>query len=94
MIGGIYPALVQTFQVKPNEQTKEAPYIQSNINATRTAYGISNAKVTNYNPVLTTAAGALKANSQTIASTRVIDPAVVPADLRPAAADQELLRVL
>jgi uncharacterized protein len=78
VVGGIYPAFVQTFQVKPNEQTKEAPYIQNNINATRTAYGISNAKVTNYNPVLTPAAGALKANSQTIASTRVIDPAVVP----------------
>ena len=35
LIGGIYPAIVQRFQVRPNEQADEAPYIQRNIDATR-----------------------------------------------------------
>ena len=40
LIGGLYPAIVQKFQVQPNEQAKEAPYIEKNIEATREAYGI------------------------------------------------------
>ena len=40
LIGGLYPAIVQKFQVQPNEQAKEAPYIEKNIKATREAYGI------------------------------------------------------
>ena len=35
VIGGIYPAIVQQFQVRPSEPVKEAPYIQRNIDATR-----------------------------------------------------------
>ncbi|MGW2557842.1 UPF0182 family membrane protein [Streptomyces sp. NPDC001514] len=48
LIGGLYPAIVQKFQVQPNEQAKEAPYIQKNIDATRMAYGIDKAKAENY----------------------------------------------
>ena len=42
VIGGIYPAIVQQFQVRPNEPGKEAPYISRNIQATRDAYNLSN----------------------------------------------------
>ena len=48
LIGGLYPAIVQKFQVQPNEQAKEAPYIKKNIDATRAAYGIDGAEVTDY----------------------------------------------
>ncbi|MGW1885086.1 UPF0182 family membrane protein [Streptomyces sp. NPDC001970] len=48
LIGGLYPAIVQKFQVQPNEQAKEAAYIQKNIDATRKAYGIDTAKAENY----------------------------------------------
>ncbi|MEU2429474.1 UPF0182 family protein [Streptomyces sp. NPDC007861] len=48
LIGGLYPAIVQKFQVQPNEQAKEAPYIQKNIDATRKAYGIDKTKAENY----------------------------------------------
>ncbi|MFE3324815.1 UPF0182 family protein [Streptomyces sp. NPDC059176] len=48
LIGGLYPAIVQKFQVQPNEQAKEAPYIQKNIEATRKAYGIDAAKAEDY----------------------------------------------
>ena len=37
----IWPAIVQNFQVKPTEADKEEDYIQRNIDATRTAYGIA-----------------------------------------------------
>ena len=48
LIGGLYPAIVQKFQVQPNEQAKEAPYIKQNIKATRDAYDIQDSGVTPY----------------------------------------------
>ncbi len=41
IIGGlIYPALVQSLVVKPNQEEREAPYIARNVEATRAAMGI------------------------------------------------------
>ncbi len=41
IIGGlIYPALVQSLIVKPNQEEREAPYIARNVEATRAAMGI------------------------------------------------------
>ena len=48
LIGGLYPAIVQKFQVQPNEQAKEAPYIKKNIEATRDAYDIDDSDVRDY----------------------------------------------
>jgi uncharacterized membrane protein (UPF0182 family) len=39
--GTVYPALVQRFVVQPNVSTREIPYIQRNIEATKAAMGIS-----------------------------------------------------
>ena len=44
LLGMIWPAMVQSFQVKPSEADKENPYIQENIEATREAYGLSDIK--------------------------------------------------
>ena len=41
IVGGIYPALVQQLEVKPNAAQKEAKYISRNIQATRQAYDIN-----------------------------------------------------
>jgi uncharacterized membrane protein (UPF0182 family) len=38
--GGAYAAAIQRFIVAPNEQEREAPYIQHNIAATRRAFGL------------------------------------------------------
>ena len=38
--GSIYPSSVQRYQVEPNELQKELPYIQRNIDATRSAFGL------------------------------------------------------
>ncbi|WP_345649964.1 UPF0182 family protein [Streptomyces tremellae] len=78
LIGGLYPAIVQKFTVQPNEQAKEAPYIKKNIDATRAAYGIGSAKVTDYTG---TGGGSAKADQRkaadAAASYRLIDPNVV-----------------
>ncbi len=38
----IYPNLLQQYVVRPNELTKERPYIKNNIEFTRKAYGLNN----------------------------------------------------
>jgi len=40
IVGGIFPALVQRFQVQPNELARETPYIEYNIQFTREAFGL------------------------------------------------------
>jgi len=77
LIGGIYPAIVQRFEVKPSEQSKETPYIKRNIDATRAAYGIDKVKVQTYSATTEASANQLRADSDTTASIRLIDPAIV-----------------
>jgi len=76
-IGGIYPAIVQRFQVAPNAQEFEAPYIQRNINATRYAYGLDKAVVTTYEAETTADAEALRADADTTTQIRLLDPHIV-----------------
>jgi uncharacterized membrane protein (UPF0182 family) len=40
LLGQIYPGIVQSFEVKPSEFTKEQPYIKYNIALTRLAYAL------------------------------------------------------
>ena len=57
LIAGIYPSLIQQFQVKPSESSKEAPFIQRNIDATRSAYGLDSVEVKDYQATVATSAG-------------------------------------
>jgi uncharacterized membrane protein (UPF0182 family) len=41
IVGGLYPMLIQRFQVEPNELARETPYIEYNIQATREAFGLN-----------------------------------------------------
>jgi len=40
LVGGIFPAVVQRFQVQPNELARETPYIEYNIQFTREAFAL------------------------------------------------------
>ena len=40
--GTVYPAVIQRFVVQPNVSTREIPFIQRNIEATKAAMGIDN----------------------------------------------------
>jgi uncharacterized membrane protein (UPF0182 family) len=82
LIAGIYPAAVQQFQVKPSESSKEAPYIQRNIDATRTAYGLDGVVMQDYNATVTTTSGQLASDAATISNIRLMDPNVISSTFR------------
>lgn len=76
-IGGIYPSVVQRFQVAPNAQDFEEEYIQRNIDATQAAYGIDDVRTEQYNANTEAEAGALREDADTTASIRLLDPEIV-----------------
>jgi uncharacterized protein len=82
LIAGIYPGAIQQFQVKPSESSKEAPYIQRNIDATRAAYDLNGVEMKDYNATLSTSAGQLAKDAATIANIRLMDPNVLSATFR------------
>lgn len=79
VIGSIYPAIIQRFQVEPSARTLEAEYIQRNIDATREAYGVDDdhVQVRPYAAVTDAEAGALREDAETTANIRILDPAIV-----------------
>ncbi len=77
VVGGIYPALVQRFQVTPNEQEYEADYIQRHIDATLYAYGLDDIEVTPYRARTEADAAALRADADTTAQIRLLDPNII-----------------
>ncbi|SCK12618.1 hypothetical protein H181DRAFT_00759 [Streptomyces sp. WMMB 714] len=77
LIGGLYPAIVQKFQVQPNEQAKETPYIEKNIKATRDAYDINDSQVDDYSGTSKKGKEELRQAADDTASTRLLDPNVV-----------------
>ncbi|MGY0069655.1 UPF0182 family membrane protein [Streptomyces sp. QTS137] len=78
LIGGLYPAIVQKFQVQPNEQAKEAPYVEKNLKATRDAYGIDDAQVDDYPGTSQTEDKTeLRDQVSDTASIRIMDPNIV-----------------
>jgi len=72
--GTIYPAAVQALKVNPAQNTLEHPYIQRNIDATRTAYGLNKVVSTNYPASNNLSATEVSANSDTLANIRLWDP--------------------
>ena len=82
LIAGIYPGAIQQFQVKPSESSKEAPFIQRNIDATRAAYGLTDVTVKDYQATLSASAGQLNKDAGTISNIRLMDPNVISATFR------------
>ena len=82
LLGMIWPAVVQQFQVKPSEADREAPFIQQNIEATRAAYQLGDVEtVPDYSP-----SGTLPASTagETIQNQLSSVPLVDPQIIRPA----------
>ncbi|MFJ6212906.1 UPF0182 family protein [Streptomyces sp. NPDC092296] len=77
LIGGLYPTIVQQFQVKPNEAAKERPYIKKNIDATRAAYDIDDATVEQYTASGSADKSVLAKDTGTLNNIRVLDPNIV-----------------
>jgi uncharacterized membrane protein (UPF0182 family) len=79
LIGGVYPAIIQQFVVKPNELAKETPFIQREIQTTREAYGItaSTVKVSPYSAISTESDTSMASQVAGLAGMRLLDPDVV-----------------
>lgn len=77
LIGGVYPWIVQKFQVDPSARSVESPYIERNISATRDAYGVANVTETPYQAKTNAEPGQLRNDAETTANIRILDPALV-----------------
>lgn len=82
ILGGIYPWIVQTFQVVPNERTLESEYINRNLEATRYAYGLDQVETTEYNAVTSASSADLRKDADTTANIRILDPMLVSSSFR------------
>jgi uncharacterized protein len=77
VVSGLYPWIVQTFQVVPNERTLESQFLQRNIDATRLAFDLDDVEVVEYDAKVVAEPGALRNDAATTASIRILDPALV-----------------
>jgi uncharacterized membrane protein (UPF0182 family) len=77
LLGMIWPGIVQQFQVDPTEADKEAPYIEANIDATRTAYDVEDAEVEQYTSEVDLAAAELSSLAAQTSSVPLVDPKLV-----------------
>ena len=74
LLGFVYPLVVQSVQVRPNELRYERPYIQRNIDATRKAYGINEVKTEPFQAAGTAQLPELTAAGGTLDHVRLLDP--------------------
>ena len=77
LLGGVWPGLMQRFQVKPDEPDKEATYIGKNIQATRAAFGLEDTGVSSYDANTTLSPTQLNADAASKPGIRLLDPQLV-----------------
>ena len=77
LIGGIWPAVMQSFQVKPSEPDKEGPYIARNIAATREAFDVADVQVEPYSAKTALTPAELTQSAESRVSTRLLDPTLI-----------------
>lgn len=73
LIYSIFPSLIQSFIVKPNELNKEKPYINHEIQLTRYGYGLDTIKEVDYPGNTPITPDALKADMGTLNNIRLND---------------------
>jgi uncharacterized membrane protein (UPF0182 family) len=74
LIGGLYPSIIQRFQVGPSEADKESPYINRNVEATREAYSLTGVERRRYAGVGTGNLSGLRGDKLTLPNIRLLDP--------------------
>ncbi|MBA2772880.1 MAG: UPF0182 family protein [Nocardioidaceae bacterium] len=77
LIGGIWPAIVQRFQVKPSEPDKESRYIAMNIESTRSAFDLNGVETVDYPGVTQDTPEELQRQADGLPGIRLIDPKLV-----------------
>lgn len=74
VVGAIYPFFIQKFHVQPAQNSLEAPYIQRNIQATRSAYSLNHVKTVGFNGSGGLDPNQLGAHLPTLSAVRLWDP--------------------
>ncbi|MET0812867.1 MAG: UPF0182 family protein [Microbacterium sp.] len=82
VLGIGYPWVVTTFQAVPNQKAYESPYYERNLKMTKTAYGIDTVEKTEFSAETTAEAGQLRADADTTAQIRIMDPAIIGPTVR------------
>ncbi|WP_243224812.1 UPF0182 family protein [Microbacterium sp. CIAB417] len=77
VVGVGYPWVVDTFQVRPNQNSLQAEYYQRNIDGTKAAYDIADLETTSFEAVTDVEAGQLREDAETTASIRIVDPGII-----------------
>jgi uncharacterized membrane protein (UPF0182 family) len=75
--GGVLPAAIQQFSVKPQELQREEPFIRNNIEFTRTAFNLNPIESTAVTPDLDLSQQAVTENQATIDNIRLWDPVIL-----------------
>ena len=73
IVGAIFPAVVQRFQVQPNELTKETPYIEYNIQFTREAFALDQVEEQSFPAEKSPSPQDIAQNEATISNVRLWD---------------------
>lgn len=77
LAGVLIPAFVQQFRVRPSESSKERPYIEHNIAATKASYGLADVDTSEFDWSGEVAPDDLEDNRPTLANVRLWDPSIV-----------------
>ena len=76
--GSIYPAVVQRFQVTPNQLDRDREFIANNLAFTRSAYGLDEVEVRDFDAAGDLSAEDIEANRLVIDNLRLWDTSVLP----------------
>ncbi|WP_273167827.1 UPF0182 family protein [Actinomyces israelii] len=77
IVGVAYPVVIQKFVVDPNAQREESQYIDRNIKATLSAYGLGDVEASTYDATTTAESGQLMHDAESTTSIRLLDPNLV-----------------
>jgi uncharacterized protein len=77
LIGAAWPAVLQQFSVKPNENVKEAEPIQHNLDATKYAFGLEKIDIKDYPGVSSATPAQIRADTGTVPNVRLLDPSIL-----------------
>jgi uncharacterized protein len=77
LAGGVWPAAVQYFSVRPQEVQREAPYIARNISETLFAFGLDDVDTQTFPADETLDAEGIEANRDVLENVRLWDPPIL-----------------
>lgn len=92
VVGTVYPAFVQRFQVSPAELAKESEFIERNISATRTALGLGKVEEVDFDYQRTVTPEAIEGQRANLTDARLLDPAVIQPTIQELEFEREFYR--